>query len=257
MVIGQKLLILAILAERLESCGLIGFSIVQMHQWCQLALFRNTFLLYPPFPIALLAFIIQFMNTLSVFRYPAKPSRPSDSSKHLDWFHCLVDYPRLGQFEWGFIHTKADVVAVLAIGAKGAIGLIEQYRYPYEMDLIENVKGFAEYGETALEAAKRELKEELGKGAHQWHDLGRLPASPGIGKITNHCFCASDLFDVEGQHDEPTGRLRTMWLQPEEFRSRIADGAITDAVTLATVAIASLRGLLLFERNMFRREDHA
>ena len=51
-------------------------------------------------------------------------------------------------------------------------------------------------GETPLEAAKRELAEEIGRGAEQWRELKRFYTSPGFASEEVTVFEATDLAEV-------------------------------------------------------------
>lgn len=50
-------------------------------------------------------------------------------------------------------------------------------------------------GEGPLEAAKRELAEEIGKGARTWRHLTTCYASPGYTDEEIHLYLATDLYD--------------------------------------------------------------
>ena len=54
-------------------------------------------------------------------------------------------------------------------------------------------------GEEPLAAAKRELAEEIGKGANDWQAITTFWTSPGLLDETMHLFLATDLY---GQHAE-------------------------------------------------------
>jgi len=52
-----------------------------------------------------------------------------------------------------------------------------------------------EEGEEALDTAKRELAEEIGKGARTWRQLTSFYTSPGFADEECHVFLATDLYD--------------------------------------------------------------
>jgi 8-oxo-dGTP pyrophosphatase MutT (NUDIX family) len=58
--------------------------------------------------------------------------------------------------------------------------------------------------EEPLDTAKRELAEEIGKGARSWRHLTRFYTSPGFADEECHLFLATDLFDesAESGHEE-------------------------------------------------------
>jgi ADP-ribose pyrophosphatase len=59
-------------------------------------------------------------------------------------------------------------------------------------------------GEGPLETAKRELAEEIGKGARTWRHLTTFYTSPGFVEEVCHVFLATDLYDesAEAEDDE-------------------------------------------------------
>jgi ADP-ribose pyrophosphatase len=59
-----------------------------------------------------------------------------------------------------------------------------------------------EEGEAPLDTAKRELAEEIGKGARQWRHLTTYYSSPGFTDEEVHLYLATDLYDAHAETDE-------------------------------------------------------
>jgi 8-oxo-dGTP pyrophosphatase MutT (NUDIX family) len=59
-----------------------------------------------------------------------------------------------------------------------------------------------EEGEDPLDTAKRELAEEIGKGAQQWKELTTFYTSPGLLDEKMYFFLATDLYDQSAETDE-------------------------------------------------------
>jgi ADP-ribose pyrophosphatase len=59
-----------------------------------------------------------------------------------------------------------------------------------------------EEGEAPLDTAKRELAEEIGKGAREWTFLTRFFTSPGFADEEVHLYLATDLYDESAETDE-------------------------------------------------------
>ena len=59
-----------------------------------------------------------------------------------------------------------------------------------------------EEGEDALETAKRELAEEIGKGAHEWKFLTKYWSSVGFTDEEVHVYLATDLYDESAEAGE-------------------------------------------------------
>lgn len=75
--------------------------------------------------------------------------------------------------------------------------LVAQPREPVgEQALLELPAGkLDEEGEGPLETARRELAEEIGKGARTWKHLTSCYSSPGFSNEEFHLFMATDLYD--------------------------------------------------------------
>jgi ADP-ribose pyrophosphatase len=107
--------------------------------------------------------------------------------------------------------THSGAVSILAINDLDEVGLLRQYRAPFESFVLEIPAGTMDVeGEEPLAAAQRELREELGCEAEEWRLLGRFKVSPGW---TNQMMA---IYEARGitQHDRhPEG--------PEERSSTV------------------------------------
>ena len=59
-----------------------------------------------------------------------------------------------------------------------------------------------EEGEDVLATARRELAEEIGKGARSWRHLTTFWSSPGFSDEEIHVYLATDLYDEQAEADE-------------------------------------------------------
>jgi len=72
-----------------------------------------------------------------------------------------------------------------------------------EQALLELPAGkLDEEGEGPLETAKRELAEEIGKGAREWKHLTSFYNSPGFSDEEVHVYLATDLYDESAEAEE-------------------------------------------------------
>ena len=78
--------------------------------------------------------------------------------------------------------------------AEGNIYFVEQYRIGAGKDLLELPAGKIEHDEDPLEAARRELREEIGMDAAEIKPLGNFYMSPGYANEYMYCFLATGLY---------------------------------------------------------------
>ena len=94
-------------------------------------------------------------------------------------------------------------VIVVAMLDDETVLLVREYAaglHHYELGLV---KGRLDAGETILEGAQRELKEEAGYGANNLVELTALSLAPGYMTHVTHVVLARDLFAEKLQGDEP------------------------------------------------------
>jgi 8-oxo-dGTP pyrophosphatase MutT (NUDIX family) len=95
--------------------------------------------------------------------------------------------------------------AVAVVAHDGArLYLVRQPREAVEEQaLLELPAGkLDEEGEEPLDTAKRELAEEIGKGARAWEHLTSFYTSPGFADEECHVYLATDLYDERAEADE-------------------------------------------------------
>jgi ADP-ribose pyrophosphatase len=82
--------------------------------------------------------------------------------------------------------------------------LVRQPREPVgDPALLELPAGkLDEEGEDPLDTARRELAEEIGKGAHTWTRLTSFYTSPGFADEECHVYLATDLYDEQAEAGE-------------------------------------------------------
>lgn len=106
---------------------------------------------------------------------------------------------RPGSF--GIIEMKAGS-SVLAVDERGYAYLVKEYKYAIEAESIEVMSGGLEAGESPLDGAKRELKEELGLDAREWIDLGMVDPFTTVVSSPNYLFLARGLVQGDPQLED-------------------------------------------------------
>jgi ADP-ribose pyrophosphatase len=91
--------------------------------------------------------------------------------------------------DWGWVITP-DAINVVVITENQQFPCLRQKRYAVAEPSLAPVGGFIEPGEVPLEAAKRELLEEMGYIASEWISLGSYVLEPNRGVGLLHQFLA-------------------------------------------------------------------
>ncbi len=103
-------------------------------------------------------------------------------------------------------------VIVVAMRDDETVLLVREYAaglHHYELGLV---KGRLEAGETVLEGAQREMKEEIGFGAHELVELSVLSLAPGYMTHITHVVLARQLYPAKLEGDEPEELEIVPWL---------------------------------------------
>lgn len=164
-------------------------------------------------------------------------SRPVYSNPWISVREDSVITPRGSEGIYGVVSFRG-AVAVVAINASDEVYLVGQYRYPVDEYTWELVEGAANSGESPLESAKRELKEEVGVTARTWVQLGGdVQLSNCVCDERAYVFLATDLEEGECEPDE-TEVLQVRKMPFAECIAWVNRGEAKDALTIIGVTRA-------------------
>jgi 8-oxo-dGTP pyrophosphatase MutT (NUDIX family) len=116
--------------------------------------------------------------------------------------------------------------------------LIRQYRHAIREFIWEIPAGTLDAGESPLNCARRELVEETGYSADNWHQLATITPLPGYSDERIHIFIASDLKPAE-QHLDDDEMLNVRPVKFTEALQMIFTGEISDGKTITGLFLAS------------------
>lgn len=138
--------------------------------------------------------------------------------------------------------THRGAVAILAINEAGEVGVLRQFRAPFDRYTVEIPAGTRDVGdEHALDTAKRELLEELGCRAGRWRLLGHFMNSPGWTNQIMTIFEARDLSQDSRQPEGPEETASSVhWMGPEALREALRREEAIDSTT--AVALLNVFG---------------
>jgi ADP-ribose pyrophosphatase len=117
-------------------------------------------------------------------------------------------------------------VSVLPVDDAGFVYLTDEFHYAIEQDSIETVSGAIDDGETPIDAAKRELKEELGIEAGEWIGLGLVNPFTTVIKSPADLFLARKLTFSRAK-PEGTEVIKTLKVRFEDAVKMVLESKMT------------------------------
>lgn len=127
-----------------------------------------------------------------------------------------------------------DGVTVLAVDDDGAAYFAKEFRYAVGFETIEAVGGGVEEGETLEEAARRELREELGIEASEFIRLGAVQHMTSLVNSESTLFLARSLRFTQKDTD-PSERIRTVKLPLADAVAQALGGDLIHSTTCLLV----------------------
>ena len=134
-------------------------------------------------------------------------------------------------------------VVILPCSNDGRFFMIRQYRHSVGRELLEFPAGTLELGEEPLACSQREIVEEVGQRALQWHALGTLLPAPGFCDEVQHLFLARELSPASAPADADE-LIEPVQLSALEIEEHMRTGQILDAKSIAIYFRARLQGYL-------------
>jgi ADP-ribose pyrophosphatase len=134
--------------------------------------------------------------------------------------------------------THLGAVAILALDERDRVLMIRQYRHPVARQLWEIPAGLRDVtGEALADTARRELLEETGHVARDWHVLVDSYSSPGIITERMRIFLARGLETADSgyQRQGEEKFLRTAWVPLAEAVAAALAGKLHNGATIQGV----------------------
>ena len=163
-------------------------------------------------------------------------------NKHLRYRVDQVRFPNGAEGDYTYIDDDYAAAATVPFdkrhGTRNVL-LVRQERYPSQTIGWEIPAGKPEAGETALEAAMRELREEAGITADYWHQLPQQIENVGRGNSRSDLFVAAGISAVQNQLDVSEVITDQQWFPMHEVEDMMLDGRINAGHTLASLMLAN------------------
>jgi ADP-ribose pyrophosphatase len=142
--------------------------------------------------------------------------------------------------------VKPNFVVIAPLDSDGKLHLVEQYRYPIGLRCWEFPQGAWEGKPDAdpLEVARGELREETGLDAAEMIHAGNLFQAYGYATQSCNIYLAKSLRPVGTKLEATEQDLITRAFDTGEVVDMVLRGTIQDGITVATLGLLRLKGLL-------------
>ena len=134
-----------------------------------------------------------------------------------------------------FILDARDWAQVIAVTADEQVVLVRQFRQGSRELSLELPGGVVEKGQTPLEAAQRELREETGYTSNQWSKLTSFLPNPAIQTNTAHLFLAENACLTDKTEFDENEDLELVTVPASQLGSLVNDGGINHVVMAAGI----------------------
>ena len=138
--------------------------------------------------------------------------------------------------DWAWL-IAPDAAIVLAVTADNKFLCFRQTKYAIEGTSLAPVGGMLEPSETPLDAAKRELLEEMGYQASEWVHLGSSVLDPNRGIATMHLFLVLNAKRVADPDSDDLEDQEILLLSRDQLEKALQAGEFK---VLAWSAVAAL-----------------
>ncbi len=172
-------------------------------------------------------------------RFVRRSRRVAYDNPWITVWHDEVTRPDGGHGIYGVVHFENLAVGVLVLDGEDRTLLVAQHRYTLDEVSWEIPEGGVPAGESALDGAQRELREETGLTATTWVELGRLALSNSVTDERAVLFLATGLTHGDAE-PEATESLELRWLPFSEALAMTLDGRISDVLSVVAIERVAL-----------------
>jgi ADP-ribose pyrophosphatase len=152
----------------------------------------------------------------------------------------LLKLPLGPEKTYSILLTPSDAAVVLAETASGELVLNKEYRPPTKNWLYGCPGGSIDEGETPMEAARRELLEETGYDAEEFHLMGSAYPFPGSCGQQVHYFLAKGAKQSKTVEHEPFELIEVELKSETLLNEEIRKGALTDGILCTALYFKAL-----------------
>lgn len=150
-----------------------------------------------------------------------------------DWMNLTlvdVEFPGGPRFDHHVLRMPAEAAGTVVVGPLGVL-LLWRHRFATDTWGWEIPAGRIDAGESAEEAARREVEEETGWRAGEVRQIFTYHPLNGSSDATFHLFVADGAEHI-GDPSDPYESERVEWLPWDRVRTEITAGRVRDGMSL-------------------------
>ena len=140
---------------------------------------------------------------------------------------------------YGKVHFKNMAIGIIPLDEDKNTWIVGQWRYPLNEYSWEIPMGGGPLMNSALDSAKRELKEETGLTAETWREIMRIHTSNSVTDEVGFVFVATDLSEGVSELGETEGDLVIRKLPFSDVVDMVMKSEITDSISIGGVLKAA------------------
>jgi ADP-ribose diphosphatase len=133
--------------------------------------------------------------------------------------------------------TGNGAVLVIPVFEGGKFAMIYEYSGGTQKYELALPKGKIDSGETIIEAANRELQEEIGFAARNLVHLKTMTLAPGYQANKTHIVLATDLYESSKEGDEPE-ELQVVYNNFSDLETLVYKEDLSEARSIAALYMA-------------------